>query len=48
MAMLKTNFVLKHNHNWSLTELEEMVPFEREIYTMLLLEQLEKERKQQK
>ena len=45
--MYKTNFVLKYNHNWSITELESMVPFEQEVYKALLLEQLEKERKQQ-
>ena len=30
-------------HNWSLTELENMMPWEREIYVGLLIEQVEEE-----
>jgi hypothetical protein len=33
---------MKH-HNYSLTELEEMIPWEREIYVTLLLEWIEQE-----
>ncbi len=40
----KTNFLLQKKHNFSLSEIENMVPFEREIYIMLLLELLEKEK----
>tara|TARA_R100001377_G_scaffold80563_1_gene59548 strand:+ start:392 stop:529 length:138 start_codon:yes stop_codon:yes gene_type:complete len=36
------------HHNWSLTELEEMMPWEREIYVGLLLEFLEKEEEEMK
>jgi hypothetical protein len=32
------------HHNYSLTELEEMIPFEREIYISLLLNYLEEEK----
>ena len=32
------------HHNWSLTELEDMVPWEREIYTGLLIQYLEEEK----
>ena len=34
--------MMKH-HNYSLTELEEMIPWEREIYVTLLLEWIEQE-----
>jgi len=46
VAIYKTNFVMKHNYNWSITELEDMTPYEREIYTLMLLEQINKENKQ--
>ena len=32
------------HHNWSLTELEDMVPWEREIYSGLLIQYLEEEK----
>jgi hypothetical protein len=32
------------HHNWSLTELENMIPWEREIYSGLLLKHLEDEK----
>ena len=35
------------HHNWSLTELENMMPWEREIYIGLLIEHLEEEKKEQ-
>jgi len=36
------------HHNYSLTELENMMPWEREIYIKLLLQYLEEERERQK
>jgi len=33
------------HHKYSLTELENMIPFEREIYVKLLINHLEEERK---
>ena len=51
----KTNFGLMQHHKYSLTELENMIPFEREIYVELLSqwikeenERLEKERAKMK
>jgi hypothetical protein len=41
------NFALKQYHGWTLTELENMIPFERELYVILLKEHLEEERKRQ-
>ena len=32
------------HHKWSLTELEDMIPWEREIYVGLLINHLEEER----
>jgi len=34
------------HHNWSLTELENMMPWEREVYVGLLLEHIEDEKKE--
>jgi hypothetical protein len=51
----KTNFALMQHHKYSLTELENMMPWEREIYMGLLMqwikeenERIEKERAKQK
>jgi len=35
------------HHNWSLTELENMMPWEREVYIGLLIEHLEEQKKEQ-
>jgi hypothetical protein len=40
----KTNFALMQHHKYSLTELENMLPWEREIYITLLVNHLEEER----
>ena len=34
-------------HNWSLFELENMMPWEREIYIGLLIEHLEEQKKEE-
>jgi hypothetical protein len=39
----KTNFFLRHKYNYSLTELEEMMPWERDVYISLLEQELEKD-----
>ena len=36
------------HHNYSLTEIEEMLPWEREIYIALLLQHLEDEKMRQR
>ena len=41
----KTNFGLMQHHNYSLTEIEEMMPWEREIYITLLMQHLEEEKR---
>ena len=42
--MYYTNFNLMQHHKYSLTELENMIPFERQIYVNLLLQYLEEEK----
>lgn len=42
------NFHLKKLHGFSLTELEEMYPFERDAYLILLRQWLEEEAKKNK
>jgi hypothetical protein len=39
----KTNFALMQHHKYSLTELENMMPWEREIYVSLLQQYIEEE-----
>ena len=39
------NFALMQYHKYSLAELEEMIPFEREIYVFMLMQFLEEEKK---
>jgi len=36
------------HHKWSLTDIENMFPFERELYTTLLIQWLEEERRKQR
>lgn len=39
----KTNFALIQHHKWSLTEIEEMFPWEKSIYVTLLKNWIEEE-----
>ena len=43
---MRTNFALMQHHNYSLAELENMIPWEREIYLHLLLQFIEEEKQQ--
>lgn len=38
--MYHTNFSLIQHHKYSLTELENMIPFERDIYVQMLIRYL--------
>lgn len=40
----KLNFALLQYHKYSLSEIEEMLPFEREIYVAMLVKYLEEEK----
>ena len=44
MNHYQTNFALVQHHKYSLTELENMYPFERERYTAMLVKHLEEEK----
>jgi hypothetical protein len=41
----KLNFALMQYHKYSLTEIENMIPWERDIYVALLQQHLEEEEK---
>ena len=43
MVHYKTNFDLMQHHKYSLTELENMMPWERDVYVNLLLAFLQEE-----
>ena len=36
MNHYQTNFALVQHHNWSLSDIDSLIPFEREIYVALL------------
>ena len=38
-----TNFNLMQHHKYSLSELDNMIPFEREIYVIMLIEHINEE-----
>ena len=42
-SYFKTNFALMQHHKYSLTELENMMPWEREIYVTLLSQYIDEE-----
>ena len=42
-SYLKLNFSLIQYHKWSLTEIENLLPWERDIYVILLKQHLEEE-----
>jgi hypothetical protein len=43
MNYYQTNFALMQHHKYSLTELENMLPWERDIYVNMLMRYLEEE-----
>ena len=45
---MRTNFGLVQHHKYSLTEIENMIPWEREIYLTLLMHWVEEENNRQK
>jgi hypothetical protein len=40
----KTNFALMQYHKYSLQDIENMIPFEREVYVTMLMQYLEEEK----
>ena len=47
-AYFKINFSLMQYHKYSLTEIENMIPWERDIYVEHLKQHIEEEREKQK
>ena len=45
MNHYKTNFALMQHHKYSLTELDNMMPWERDVYVNLLLAHLQEEKR---
>ena len=43
----ETNFSLMQHHKYSLTELDNMIPFEREIYVGLLVNYIKEEKEKE-
>ena len=43
-AMLETNFSLMQHHNWSLCDIENMIPWEKDVYVNYLVKYLEKQK----
>lgn len=43
-----TNFAMVHHHKYSLTEIEDMMPWERAIYVNLVSEQVKEENERAK
>ena len=43
-SYFKTKFALMQHHKYSLTELENMIPWERDIYLTLLQQYIEEEK----
>ena len=44
----KANFALMQHHKYSLTELENMIPWERDVYVNLLIAHIQEEERRQK
>ena len=47
-SYFKVNFVLMQHHKYSLTEIENMMPWEREVYLTLLQQYIEEENLKQR
>ncbi len=41
---MHTNFAMMQHHKYSLTEINNMIPWEREVYVQLLIKHLEEEK----
>tara|TARA_B100000427_G_scaffold156838_2_gene130254 strand:+ start:588 stop:785 length:198 start_codon:yes stop_codon:yes gene_type:complete len=43
-SMMETNFALIQYHKWSLSDIENLIPWEKEIYVNYLVKYLEKQK----
>jgi len=48
MNYYKINFSLAQFHKWSIAEIENFMPFERELYVIMLNQHIEEEEQKQK
>ena len=46
-SYFKLNFALMQHHKYSLSDLENMMPFERQVYVSLLMQYLEQVKQEQ-
>jgi len=46
--MMNTNFSMMHHHKYSLTELGDMIPWERDVYVALLVNHIAEENSKMK
>ena len=44
VAYYENSFAMVNHHGWSLEEIENMMPWERDVYTSLLIQHLEEEK----
>lgn len=44
VSYYETNFALINHHGWSLKEIENLIPWERDVYTTLLVNHLKEEK----
>tara|TARA_B100000287_G_C20182455_1_gene602748 strand:- start:58 stop:237 length:180 start_codon:yes stop_codon:yes gene_type:complete len=47
-SMFRYNFAMVQHHKWSLSEIEGMLPWERDIYIDLLVQHIKEEEERQK
>tara|TARA_B100000287_G_scaffold179138_4_gene169136 strand:+ start:556 stop:723 length:168 start_codon:yes stop_codon:yes gene_type:complete len=47
MNLFEVNFAMMQYHNYSLTELENMIPWERDVYVNMLIRYLKQEEAKQ-
>jgi hypothetical protein len=47
MSLYRTNFLMMHNFGYDVNAMEAMLPFEREIYTLMLIDELNKQEQNQ-
>lgn len=47
-SFYRTNFVLMQHHGYSLHEIEQLIPWEREVYISLLIDHLKQEKERAK
>jgi len=43
-SFYKLNFELRHEHGYSLTEIENMLPWEREVFTFMIIKRLQEKK----